>query len=130
MVVLPSSNESDYDVTAVLAPLLDDTFHYIHAVKDWETLQYSEIRENEAAKCIAASPSLSSEHITAPCMQSSLEPAVANALLPTIFPSSRTVPGKGWLRHNACRLLNEVECSGIFENTFSQFLIIKATSDI
>ncbi|KAF3000676.1 hypothetical protein E8E13_001245 [Curvularia kusanoi] len=44
--------------------------------------------------------------------------------------ASQVSKGRSWLQHNARRMLNHIETSGLFEDNFSQFFIMENTNDI
>lgn len=133
MVLNPSSNWV-YHITAGLATLLDETLHHIITGKEWAALQRGDIGEQEAVLRIAESLRLPTERIAAPLhrprglISTYTEPDFSEQ--PTVSLDSHILRGKAWLKQNARRLLNQVEGSGFFEDTFSQFLIMEATDDI
>ncbi|KAK7185021.1 hypothetical protein DPSP01_002850 [Paraphaeosphaeria sporulosa] len=128
------SNSWVYYITAGLASLPEETLHHIITCKEWEALERGEIGETEAVQRIAASLTLPSEH-EHKLKTLFYQTAVLNLgiSLQATDIGSHVVQGKAWLQNNARRLLNQIEgsdASGIFEDTFSQFLIMEATNDI
>jgi hypothetical protein len=126
-----SSNSWVYYITAGLASLPEATLHHIITCKEWDALERGEIGETEAVQRIAASLTLPSEHeykLKALFYQN----IAFNLAIPPQATDlgSHVLGGKAWLRGNARRLLNQIEGSEIFEDTFSQFLIMEATKDV
>ncbi|KAF2449923.1 hypothetical protein P171DRAFT_517532 [Karstenula rhodostoma CBS 690.94] len=125
-----SSNSWVYYITAGLASLPEETLHHIITCKEWEALEHGEIGEKEAVQRIAASLTLPPEH-EYKLMTLFYQSAVFNlGISPQATElGSHVLRGKAWLRANARHLLNQIESSEIFEDTFSQFLIMEATND-
>ncbi|KAL5420414.1 hypothetical protein PMIN04_006487 [Paraphaeosphaeria minitans] len=128
------SNNWVYYITAGLASLPEGMIHHIITSKEWEALERGELGETEAAQRIVASLNLQSEHVhklktffyQTAVFNLGISPQATNL-------GSHILQGKAWLRHNARRLLNQIEgleASRIFEDTFSQFLVMEATKDI
>jgi hypothetical protein len=126
------SNQSLMETSSAgFAMHLDETIYQIITCKDLEALRRGEIDEQEAIARIAASLISSPKHLVVPthtnpdlCLSSQIFPQHADSFGP------RIQKGRRWLQQNARRMLNQIEHSGIFEDTFSQFLIMEATNDV
>lgn len=126
-----SSNSWVYYITAGLASLPEETLHHIITCKEWDALERGEIGEMEAVQRIAASLTLPAEY------EHKLKALFYQNFARDLHISPQdtelglhVLQGKAWLRGNARHLLNQIEGSEIFEDTFSQFLIMEATSDV
>lgn len=112
---------------------LDEIVHHILTCKELDALRRGEIGEQEAATRIAVSLFSLSECIAAPLHSlPRVDPTLASVQFsprPSDIIKARIRGGKSWLHQNARRMLNQIEQSGIFEDTFSQFLIMEATND-
>ncbi|KAJ4370839.1 hypothetical protein N0V86_008532 [Didymella sp. IMI 355093] len=126
------SNQSLIETSSAgVAMHLNETIYHIITCKDLEAFRRGEIGEQEALTRIAASLTSSPKHIVVPthtdldiCPSSQIFQQHADLL------DSRIQKGRRWLQQNARRMLNQIEHSGIFEDTFSQFLIMEATNDV
>jgi len=130
MAVLLFDGSSEGNSSAWVFPHLDETIHDITIQKELEALQCGEIDVQEATERIAASLSSASDSVAAG------DSPIPTLPCPPLLPrdgneyDSRLRIGKNWLQQNARRMLNQIEHSGMFEDTFSQFLIMEATNDV